>query len=513
MSTEVNNNIEKNVVLDLKVDEDKCDFSASVFDVLYDAKEKRQELEEEIKETTDTIDKLTPQCDKLDYALAMSVGALCGVMDIFLVGKPGESPLGDYTDKWFENRVIDFANFCDDDNTYTDFKEAEKFLEKHFKVPYDQSISSEASRGFLSLTPKNHRFKSMSHHPSILGLFCSIMDQFSHTSHFAVDGEIRVLRDVGKDFVLKGSGVTGKIFCGFKNWLGHLISDVSKTPNSKGRGMGIPSPLWTWVNDVSVIKDKLDKHVLQNETIQKNKLLGPIWSKLKGKHLVSDFDRSLNDLAIKIYEEGYDLRFTVTQAIPVFINEIIVRLIYSIRRMIQYYKNVEKKDRSWQLLWKTCEPFSNSTVKRMLTVSHGTFCLIDLGDATIRSFVEGEGKFDVVEFVLRANIVGVGRFSISLYGEAKRGFVKYNEKKSLRIQQKEKLLLDDYIEGLEVLCDVYNDNVRLSLIDSIKNNKMYKETFIHSVELAIKRDVPEKDRLDDKKEIDNFFTREDNEDE
>lgn len=49
---------------------------------------------------------------KLDYILFASLGALCGIMDVFLVGKPGKHPLGNITDKWFANRTIDFAKIC-----------------------------------------------------------------------------------------------------------------------------------------------------------------------------------------------------------------------------------------------------------------------------------------------------------------------------------------------------------------------------------------------------------------
>ena len=62
-----------------------------------------------IQETVDSVKSLRPQCDKFDYILCASVGALCGIVDIFLVGKPGESPIGKLTDKWFVNRTKDFA--------------------------------------------------------------------------------------------------------------------------------------------------------------------------------------------------------------------------------------------------------------------------------------------------------------------------------------------------------------------------------------------------------------------
>lgn len=103
-----------------------------------------------------------------------------------------------------------------------------------------------------------------------------------------------------------------------------------------------------------------------------------------------------------------------------FLNELLVRLIYAIRRLFRYFSNTPKTERSLALMWKTCEPFSNATVKRMLTVAHGTFCLVDIGDAVGRSLVAGGGTFNAAEFVLRLNVVGVGRFAISLYGRSKK---------------------------------------------------------------------------------------------
>ena len=48
-----------------------------------------------------------------------------------------------------------------------------RYLEKKFKVPYDQSVGDAASEVF-TLTPNNHHFKSLAHNPSLVGLFFSI---------------------------------------------------------------------------------------------------------------------------------------------------------------------------------------------------------------------------------------------------------------------------------------------------------------------------------------------------
>src|SRR5699024_3831794 len=129
---------------------------------------------------------------------------------------------------------------------------------------------------------------------------------------------------------------------------------------------------------------------------------------------------TINELAVSIYNKGFDIRFQSAQVIPVLINELIVRLFYAIRRLMQYISITEKEEQSVSAMWQACEPFSNPTVKRMLTVAHGTFCMVDLSDATIRSFMTGGGQFNVTEFFLRLNIIGIGRFTISLYGEGKR---------------------------------------------------------------------------------------------
>ena len=48
-----------------------------------------------------------------------------------------------------------------------------------------------------------------------------------------------------------------------------------------------------------------------------------------------DWTQSVNnELALQMYKEGYDARFQAAQTVPVFINEMMVRLIYSIRRFV-----------------------------------------------------------------------------------------------------------------------------------------------------------------------------------
>ena len=472
--------INKDILLNLSVEDGGFDFSTSIADAMAKAETELVVL----NETVDSIKGLKPDCDKLDYILATSSGALCGIIDIFLVGKPGESPLGNITDKWFVARMIDFAKLCNPEKkNFDSLDSALRFLEKKFKVPYDQTGLGDAGKTIFDLTAKNHHFKSLAHNPSLLGLFFSILDQFSNTSHFVTDGQLVSLQQADEKWELRGGNIPSKLFCGFANWIGHLISDVSGSSSSaaKGnRGTGLPSPLWTWTNDIIAIKAKLGLSVTET-------------------------DKAMNELALNIFEKGYDIRFQTAQAIPVFLNELLVRLIYAIRRLFRYFSEIPKTERSFALMWKKCEPFSNATVKRMLTVAHGTFCLVDVGDAVGRSLIAGGGTFNAVEFVLRLNVVGVGRFAISLYGETRRAISYNHAKKEFDFASKETVIVSNYIEGLKILAHQSDDHHLLMFISDFEKSDAYIEAFGKSVTLAEVRNVPVNRILKSKPDIDKYF--------
>ena len=83
---------DKAVVLDLDVRDGACTFPSSIEDALKEADAQRIQPDEQLSETLDTIKALTPECDKLDYILAASSGALCGLLDVFLVHKSLRKP-------------------------------------------------------------------------------------------------------------------------------------------------------------------------------------------------------------------------------------------------------------------------------------------------------------------------------------------------------------------------------------------------------------------------------------
>ena len=75
----------RRVLLEMDIQESGYDFTTSIDEALSHA-----ELEISVlNETIESVNALKPECDKLDYVLAASSGAICGVMDIFLVDLTG----------------------------------------------------------------------------------------------------------------------------------------------------------------------------------------------------------------------------------------------------------------------------------------------------------------------------------------------------------------------------------------------------------------------------------------
>lgn len=464
----------KSIYLDLSIDDDKFGFAASIDEALAQAEAELADCHE----TVESLQTLKPSCDALDYALAAGSGALCGLIDVLFVGVPGSSPLCGKTDQLARACVKRFASLCHPDKKHFDSLEAAiRFLEWKFKVSYDQTGLGDEGSAIPGMTAVNHHFKSLAHNPSLMGLFFSIVDQFTGSAHFVTDGKLEIIKaDAG--CTLQGDSFPAKLFCGFVNWLGHIVSDMAGSQSSaraNRRGMGIPSPLWTWTNDLIVLADKA--HISPPEIL-----------------------RHAAELAMRIYEQGYDMRFQAAQAIPVLLNEVIVRFIYAVRRLFAYLHETPREERTFELMWEKCEPFSNPTIKRMLTAAHGTFCLCDVGDALCRGLAG-----DVDGVVMRLNVVGIGRFAVSLYGEAQRGISYGRARREAECALKRSAVLEDYIEGLKMLAAEYDDARLLTFIEDFKSSSAYKEAFEKSACLAQMRHAPDARILKSKADIDRYF--------
>ena len=312
------------------------------------------------------------QCDKYDYMIAGTCGLIGGLMDVLLVGMPGQGFLTTVADNITDEAVQKFAKL----NGWNGAKEGSDpmasaigFLERKFKVNYDHAHTG-AVGGEFQMNTKNHHIKSLGHSPDLVGLFFSILDQFNSTAHFVSDGKL-VSIDT-KTFELKGSTIVFKIFSGFYNWLGHLFSDMAGSSGASGRGSGIPIPFYSLLQFIDV---------------------GEF-----GQHR-----QTFATIAVRVFQEGYDMRHGLAMAMPVIITELLTRLMWVVKQ--RYYH---------QQPWEKCIPTaSNAELRRMLLVAHGSLCLVDTTDAALRS------GGDLINFMLRSNMIAWIRFGTLAMKEVK----------------------------------------------------------------------------------------------
>lgn len=317
-------------------------------------------LEKRIK---DEFSLKNAQCDKYDYTIAGTCGLIGGLIDIFFVGLPGEGPLGKLADDFTDQLVQKFAKA----NGWQGAKEGSDpvasaigFLERNFGVNYDHRHGGDVD-GQFNMSTKNHHIKSLAHSPDLVGLFFSLLAQFTSTAHFVSDGKLITVDT--ETFELRGSNLVAKLFAGFTNWLGHLFSDMAGSSGAQGRGSGIPMPFYSLLQFVNV---------------------GEF-----GQHR-----QSFATVAVKVFEQGYDLRHGMALSIPVLVTELLTRIMWSAKQAFYHRKPLRE-----------CLPLdSNPELRRMLMVAHGTLCLIDGADAALRSYG------DMVGFLLRTNLVAWARF-------------------------------------------------------------------------------------------------------
>lgn len=315
------------------------------------------------------------KCDKYDYLIAVACGAVGGMIDIFLVGAPGNSVLGKWTDAQVDNAVKGFAKlsgWSPKAENMDSVASAIGFLEKKFRVNYDQRHSADVNNLF-NMSTKNHHMMSLAHSPDVIGLFFSILNQFTSTATFAANGQLVTINT--ETFALQGENFIAKVFCGIANWFGHVMSDIAGSSGSRGnagRGVGVVMPFYEFFSFFKF-----------------------------GKFNVGQDKQDLAIIATRAFQEGYDFRFGLSTIIPVIITELSIRLVWALRRHFQYGKPL-----------KECIPNQNhADLRIMLIFGNSMLCIMDGIDAGVRS----GGNFLV--FFMHLNLIAWFRLVIIVLKE------------------------------------------------------------------------------------------------
>lgn len=394
---------------------------------------------------------LDGKCDKYDYAIAAFCGISAGLIDIFFVGEPKLSSLGKWTDTQTDNVIKKFAKVVgwnpkkgNEDNVAS----AIGFLEKNFEVNYDHRSTTDVN-GLFNMGTKNHHLKSLAHSPDIIGLFFSILDQYQGKASFLDNGKL--IRIDSNDKKLYGNNFVAKIFCGFCNWIGHLISDIAGSSGGRGRlnggrGSGIPIPFFELFQLCDFGEFKIGK------------------------------DRqTLAIMMTRAFQEGYDARFGATMAIPVIINDLGIRLLWTVKKRFYHKKS-----------WDECIPTNrHADLRAMIIIGNGALCLMDGADAAIRS------SGNALKFVLRLNLVAWFRLILLIlkelsirygisYNELKEEYKKINSALDIYLEQLKRVNFNEYEKEIKELGEI---NELLLINKDTAVTYMYKYLENHNVDM------------------------------
>ena len=385
--------------------------------------------------------------DKEDWAIGASIGLITGLMDVFLVGKPGDSKLQKVVDALTEKIVFLAAKINGYEGNSIDG--AVNHLEKMYWVPYDDTTISA-----IEMDAKNHHLLSLAHAKGVVGLLFAILDtRFSieksmntgklytvvtciyqknpeviakieadPTLEFILGralvrkveplsfasgnkkGEEKTVDDLAKNALYrilyeKCKDADEKkitvlcILFGFVLWLGHLFSDMagaSSTVKKGNRGTGIAAPLQELFINI------------------------PIMEKIK-KYGADKVEERVKSLAEEMFKKGFDNRFYTAQKIPVAINEFFTKIVYVIKNVVKYDKGYNIND---LIVIFIPEGFikgsvtglagcSNFELDKTLFVSYSVFSATDVTGAFITSGAVVDGFKPNLDTFLSINYPGL----------------------------------------------------------------------------------------------------------
>ena len=380
----------------------ELDCSLSFLDEGTDIESLIKESESKLNDFEEKIDNTYFKGDKIDLIVAAASGALCGLIDAIFLRELTLDKAQSSGKRALEPIIKKMGKS-------NDIETAVKNLEVRTTKSFASDVNLEDFGGGLQ-----HHLRDYAHHVSPMGLYFSLLTQFTGKCY----GTNTVGKFITVDVVDKsriGSTLGQKLSNGIVEWFFHIASDMNGSTGHVGGGTGLPGPILSMAKELSSVLP-LDKEG-RNKTSE-------LISKMYNGTLFADHDA--NGKIIAGTEKRLDFRTEVGMAmfesIPVLLNMTAVRVFYFIRRLINELKH-RKEDNLYKINYRNIFPFLNPTITRMTTVATTTFTAIDLAGAVIVSAAKCGGALPafIAHMVLNVNFVGIGRMFISLAGEATYG--------------------------------------------------------------------------------------------
>ncbi|MCY1611883.1 ATP-binding protein [Staphylococcus pettenkoferi] len=361
--------------------------------------------------------------DSYDYMFATGAGLIAGFIDTFFVGTIAKGKDAKGLQKFVDNRaeglvkryalkekIADLENkkknaksskgVKEIEQTINDLKNGKRkfdakssirYLEKNHKVGYDAATS----KHIKGMSPDNHHLLSIAHEPSLLGLIIGIYNQLTGTATY-MSKEGKIINTIAENENIELTGnLPNQIIQATQNWFGHIMSDISGSSTSKGRGSGLPVPGWS--------------------SLQKLQF---------GNICVNNKEMNIAQVSEWMFKNGYDFRAFTAELIPVVIYETLIRLYWVYKQHFYFGKPIKE----------SLPIANNRELARLLLIGASTFSAVDVTHGIIKSATKnGVQPQGIATFIMTVNKPGL----IDL------GFRSYQ---NIRLQLKHRKHVDHVIE-------------------------------------------------------------------
>ena len=361
------------------------------------------------------FDPNTSPAQARDYVFAAASGALMGALSVLWQKDFNLADARKFGSEKIEKIVIGAAQRVGLKKENPSIADAIRFLEQ--KSPFAGDKLTDVFGGGLQ-----HHLRDFSHHPSPVGLVCSILMQFTGKGFgTTTDGSFAIFdlpAEALKDGRLSGRNVEEKFLYATFNWVLHLISDMAGSSSTPGAGTGIPGPILSFLKEASALPFFRDMTIAYEDKVA---TFSQWVSKAFNGTLLKDQDGK--PLRFDLRTEVGLTSQILTQVPAVLANECIVRGFYTITRFIDELRRADVssvKDLG-RINPSRFLPLNSRALTRMLTVASGSFVVINTSIAAVRAVVEGAASGEVGAvplFFMRLNYVGIGRFAFALWADS-----------------------------------------------------------------------------------------------
>ena len=353
------------------------------------------------------------KADRLDCLAAASIGALSSILNVFWQKELDIEEARGWGAEKVGACVVEAAKsqgFKPKADAEDDIlRAAIRFLEEKFPLASDK-VTAEMGGGL------QHHLRDFEHHPSPLGLFFSVLTQFTRQAYGTDTAGSFMVVDLPADAAI-GKNFNEKIAFGTVRWLFHLVSDMAGSSNTPGAGTGIPGPILSFLKELSALP-----------------FFGNYNIDYKGSEIAFSqyISKLFNGTAIRD-EDGKPIRFdlraevgvidqALSQVKSVIANECIVRGYYFVSRLLTEIKQKEiasiadigMVDPTRVL------PHNNRALKRMMSISSSVFVAVNVGNAAIRAAAKSGGSKSAFAkgVLVRLNYFGIARMALALKDDA-----------------------------------------------------------------------------------------------